>query len=156
MLARDFTVTTTCRGVRGAITADSNTSHDIVKATTQLMALMIRKNGIEPSDVASTIFTCTKDLDAVFPALAARQLGWNDVPLLCAHEIDVPDSLPKCIRVLIHWNTDMPQSEIEHIYVKEARRALRPDLEKLPPVDIDELEKWIEKYMQEANGNGVC
>lgn len=140
-----------CRGVRGATTADSNSREDILQATTQLLALMIRKNGIESSDVASAVFTTTKDLDAVFPALAARQLGWLDVPLLCTHEIDVPHSLEMCIRILIHWNTTNKQSEIDHIYVKEAV-ALRPDLsERLAPADLAELENWIEDYMGEAS-----
>jgi chorismate mutase len=109
---------------------------------------MIRKNEIESKDVASAVFTTTKDLDAVFPALAARQLGWLDVPLLCMHEIDVPNALEKGIRVLIHWNTSKEQSEIDHIYVKDAV-SLRPDLsERLAPADLAELEKWIEDYMQ--------
>jgi chorismate mutase len=78
--------------------------------------------------------------------LAARQLGWLDVPLMCGHEISVPGSLPLCIRVLLHWNTDKEQSEIEHVYVREANR-LRPDLTKLPAVDWDELENWISEHM---------
>ncbi len=97
--------------------------------------------------MASAIFTTTPDLDAEFPALAARQLGWLDVPLLCGHELSVPGSLPRCIRVLVHWNTDLAQSDIEHIYVRDAVR-LRPDLSKLPPVNWDELEAWINEQMQ--------
>ena len=144
-------MTSVCRGVRGATTADSNSREDILQATTQLLALMIRKNEISSGDIASAIFTTTKDLDAVFPALAARQLGWVDVPLLCMYEIDVPKSLPMCIRILIHWNTTKAQSEIEHIYVKEAV-ALRPELsERLSEADLAELEKWIEQYMQESS-----
>ena len=108
---------------------------------------MIRRNGIERTDVASAIFTTTPDLDAEFPALAARQLGWLDVPLLCGHEMSIPGSLPRCIRVLVHWNTDLAQSEIQHIYVRDAVR-LRPDLCKLPPVNWDELEAWISQQMQ--------
>jgi len=136
-----------CRGVRGATTSDSNTREDILQATTQLLALMIRKNGIASKDVASVIFTTTDDLDAVFPALAARQLGWVDVPLLCTHEIDVPESLRHCVRILIHWNTDRDQAKIEHIYIKDAV-ALRPELsERLSTADLAELEKWIEDYM---------
>ncbi len=135
-----------CRGVRGATTADDNTREAILTATRQLLALMIRINSIEPEHVASAIFSLTRDLDAEFPALAARQLGWLDVPLLCTYEVDVPGSLRRCVRVLIHWNTDKPQSEIRHIYVKDAER-LRPDLCKLPPVDMPELEKWIADQM---------
>jgi monofunctional chorismate mutase len=89
----------------------------------------------------------TPDLDAEFPALAARQLGWLDVPLLCSHEIAVPGSLHHCIRVLVHWNTDRPQSEIQHIYIRDAVK-LRPDLSKLPPVNWEELEDWIGEQMK--------
>jgi chorismate mutase len=135
-----------CRGVRGATTADGNTRDDILTATRQLLALMIRINGIEPEQVASAVFSLTRDLDAEFPALAARQLGWLDVPLLCTYEVDVPGSLRRCVRVLIHWNTDKPQHEIRHVYVKDAER-LRPDLSKLPPVDMEELERWIAEQM---------
>lgn len=135
-----------CRGVRGATTVERNDREEILAATRQLLALMIRRNGIDAKDVASAIFSTTRDIDAEFPALAARQLGWLDVPLMCAHEISVPGSLPRCIRVLIHWNTDKPQHEIQHIYVKEANR-LRPDLTKLPAVDWEELEAWINEQM---------
>jgi len=107
---------------------------------------MIRRNGIERTDVASAIFTTTPDLDAEFPALAARQLGWLDVPLLCGHEMSIPGSLPRCIRVLVHWNTELQQSEIQHIYIRDAVK-LRPDLCKLPPVNWDELEAWIGEQM---------
>lgn len=131
-----------CRGVRGATTVTENTRDAILLATRQMLALMIRRNGIEPADIGSALFTVTKDLDAEFPALAARQLGWLEVPLLCGYEISVTGSLPQCIRVLVHWNTDRPQSDIEHVYIHEAVR-LRPDLSKLPPVDWEELESWI-------------
>jgi chorismate mutase len=135
-----------CRGVRGATTIERNEREEVLLATRQLLALMIRQNGIDPRDVASALFSTTPDIDAEFPALAARQLGWLDVPLLCGHEMAVPGSLPLCIRVMIHWNTDKPQSEIEHIYVREANR-LRPDLSKLPAVDWEELEAWINEHM---------
>ncbi len=136
-----------CRGVRGATTVHRNEREEILAATRQLLALMIRRNEIEPSDVASAVFTTTPDIDAEFPALAARQLGWLDVPLLCGHEMTVPGSLPLCIRVLLHWNTDKSQQEVEHIYLREAKR-LRPDLTKLPAVDWDELETWINEHMR--------
>lgn len=135
------------RGVRGATTADENSREAILRATRQLLALMIRLNDIEPSDVASAIFSTTLDLNSEFPALAARQLGWLDVPLLCTHEISVPGSLPMCVRVLVHWNTDKSQREIRHVYLKKAVQ-LRPDLSKLPPVDMDELEAWISHQME--------
>lgn len=137
-----------CRGVRGATTVLKNDREEILTATRQLLALMVRRNGIEKQDVASAIFTTTVDLDAEFPALAARQLGWLDVPLLCGHELDVPGSLPLCIRVLVHWNTDRAQNEIEHIYIRDAVR-LRPDLSNLPPVNWEELETWIAEQMHE-------
>jgi chorismate mutase len=135
-----------CRGVRGATTAEANTREEILTCTRQLLALMIRANGIEPEDVGSAVFSLTRDLDAEFPALAARQLGWLDVPLLCTYEVDVPGSLRRCVRILVHWNTDKEQSAIQHIYIKEAVR-LRPDLSKLPPVDFAELERWIAEQM---------
>lgn len=139
-----------CRGVRGATTIEHNQREEILSATRQLLALMIRTNDIDHRDVASALFTTTPDVDAEFPALAARQLGWLDVPLLCGHEMTVPGSLPLCIRVLLHWNTEKPQKEIEHIYLREAKR-LRPDLIKIPAVDLEELEKWIEQQMGEAS-----
>jgi len=136
----------TCRGVRGATTVEENSRESILRNARQLLALMIRLNGIESEDVSSAIFSVTPDLNAEFPALAARQLGWFDVPLLCTNEIAVPDSLPRCVRILVNWNTAKPQSAIAHVYIKEARQ-LRPDLSKLPPVDFEELEAWIVEYM---------
>ncbi len=138
-----------CRGVRGATTAEDNTSAEILKATRQLLALMIRQNGIRAEDVCSAIFSTTSDLDAEFPALAARQLGWLEASLMCVHELDVPDSLRRCIRVLLHWNTDKPASEMVHVYIKEAAR-LRPDRSNLPPVDWRELEDWIAEHSNEV------
>ena len=135
-----------CRGVRGATTAEDNSAEEILRATRQLLAVMIRQNGIVEADVASAIFTTTTDLDAEFPALAARQLGWLSVALMCGHELDVPGSLRRCVRILLHWNTDKPPDEIVHVYIKEAA-GLRPDRCKLPPVDWDELENWIAEHL---------
>jgi chorismate mutase len=135
-----------CRGVRGATTADGNAPEEILKATRQLLALMIRQNGIREEDIASAIFTTSGDLDAEFPALAARQLGWLDTAMLCLHELDVPGSLRRCIRILLHWNTDKPADQIVHVYIKDAA-DLRPDLYKLPPVDWEELEGWISAHL---------
>jgi chorismate mutase len=126
---------------------EANTRDEILTNTRQLLALMIRANRIEADDVASATFSLTSDLNAEFPALAARQLGWLDVPLLCTYEVDVPGSLRKCIRIMLHWNTETPQQEIRHVYIKEATR-LRPDLSKLPPVDFEDLERWIAEQMQ--------
>ena len=139
-------MTKVCRGVRGATTADGNTREDILTASIQLLALMIRLNDIDPEDVSSAIFTVTRDLNAEFPALAARQLGWSHVPLLCSYEIDVPGSLSRCIRVLVNWNTEKTQKDIVHAYIKQAKQ-LRPDLRNLPPIDYAELEAWIAAYM---------
>jgi len=135
-----------CRGVRGATTADANTSESILEATRQLLALMIRQNEISAEDVASAVFTTTPDLDAEFPALAARQLGWLNVPMLCGHELAVPGSLPRCVRILLHWNTSKTAEEVVHVYIKQASR-LRPDLSELPPVDWVELERWIGRHL---------
>jgi chorismate mutase len=136
----------TCRGVRGATTVERNEREEILTATRQLLALMLRQNQIKSDDVASAIFTTTPDIDAEFPALAARQLGLLDVPLLCGHEMAVPGSLKLCVRILLHWNTDKAQSEVQHVYIREAQR-LRPDIQKLPPVDLEELEAWIKEQM---------
>jgi len=138
-----------CRGVRGASTADANTREAILEATRQLLALLIRQNGIEEKDVASVIFSTTRDLDAEFPALAVRQLGWFDVALMCVNELDVPGSLRQCIRILLHWNTEKASDEIVHVYIKEAA-SLRPDRSKLPPVDWAELEQWIAAHLNET------
>ena len=135
-----------CRGVRGATTVEVDDRDEILLATRQLLALMIRQNGIETSDLASAIFTVTKDLSSEFPALAARQLGWLEVPLMCGYEITVEGALPRCIRVLLHWNTEKSQSEIQHFYLHDAVK-LRPDLSKLPPVDFEELEQWIQSQL---------
>jgi len=116
-----------CRGVRGATTAAANTPEAILSATRELLEALVAANGLTPSDLASAIFTTTPDLNATFPARAARDLGWCNVALLCTHEMDVPGGLPRCIRVLLHWNTDKAASEIAHIYLREAK-SLRPDL----------------------------
>lgn len=141
-----------CRGVRGATTVECDEREEILKATRELLALVIHLNGIHPEDVASAIFTTTPDLHAAFPATAARQLGWLDVPLMCSHEIDVPGSLNKCIRVLIHWNTTTPQHDIQHVYLKEAQ-TLRPDKTVLlSSVDMAELNRWIEEQLKAWRG----
>ena len=138
--------TVVCRGVRGAVTVDRDEREEVLTATRQMLALLIRQNDIDPRDLASAQFTVTRDIQSEFPALAARQLGWAEVPLLCGYEISVDGSLPRCIRVLLHWNTTVSQDEIHHVYLRDAQR-LRPDLSKLPPVDFDELEQWINAQM---------
>jgi chorismate mutase len=116
-----------CRGIRGATTVDSDTVDDILRASKELLQVMIDANGVKPEDVACAIFTTTSDLDAAFPATAARQLGWTDVPLMCSKEIDVPGSLKGCIRILILYNTEKSADDIVHVYVKGASE-LRSDL----------------------------
>lgn len=116
-----------CRGVRGATTVDANTAEAIMEATRELLTRIVEVNGIAVEDVASAFFTVTGDLTAAFPAQAARQLGWRHVALLDAQEMAVPGSLPRCIRVLIHWNTSVPQAEVRHVYLRGAA-TLRRDL----------------------------
>ncbi len=148
---------TVCRGIRGATTVPANTREDILRETRRLLALMIHLNDIQPEDVASAILTTTPDLNAEFPALAARQLGWWNVPLLCGHEMNVPGQLPRVVRILIHWNTSKRQDEIVHVYLGDAVQ-LRPDHYRLPPIDWDEMEAWIEEQLhqfhQRTNNGG--
>lgn len=114
------------RGVRGATTVAANEPRAIREATRELLETLVRLNGIRPSDVASVWFTVTPDLDAEFPARAAREIGWDDVALICGTEIPVPGALAKCVRVLVHWNTDRPQSDVRHAFLRDAR-SLRPE-----------------------------
>ena len=116
------------RGIRGAITVAENSKEAILEATCALLGSILEANpDLHLEDIGSIFFTMTTDLNATYPALAARQLGWVQVPLLCAQEIPVPDGMPRCVRVLLHWNTTLPQSAIQHVYLGEAAR-LRPDL----------------------------
>jgi len=115
------------RGIRGAITAAANTRESIVAATDALLREIIAANQVIAEDIAAVFFTTTPDLNAEFPAAAARALGWNKVPLLCAHEMSVPGRLPACIRVLMLVNTKLAQSAVKHVYLEGAVR-LRPDL----------------------------
>jgi chorismate mutase len=116
-----------CRGVRGATTVDADDADAIVNATADLLRAIIEANGIEEEHVASVIFTTTPDLTAAYPARAARVVGWWQTALMGCQEMDVPSGLPKTIRVLIHWNTPKPLSEIIHVYMCGAEK-LRPDL----------------------------
>jgi chorismate mutase len=116
------------RGIRGATTVDRNSRDAILEATVELLQLLIMANDIQPEDVASAIFSTTPDLDAEFPAVAARRhFGWTHVALSCTHEMAVPGSLPMCLRILLHVNTDRTQEEVTHVYARGAR-VLRPDL----------------------------
>src|SRR5437870_10185337 len=116
----------TLRGLRGATTAAATTREAILEATAELLRVLQHANGFRPDDVESAIFTSSPDLTAEYPARAARLLGWHDVPLLGAAEVPVPDGLPRCIRVLLHFHTTKPQRELKHIYLREAAK-LRPD-----------------------------
>jgi len=118
----------TCRGIRGATTVRENSRSEILSATEELLRALIEANHLDPSEIASAIFTVTPDLDAAFPAEAARRMGWNRVPLLDTVAPHPPDGLPRCIRILIHWNTDRPPSTVRHIYLRDAV-GLRPDLQ---------------------------
>jgi chorismate mutase len=117
------------RGVRGATTVKHNTEEEILTAAEELFVKMIEKNEINPNDVASVFISTTEDIDAGFPAKGMRQLeGWKYVPVMCMREMPVPNSLKMCIRVMLHLNTDKDQTEIHHVYLREAH-ILRPDLE---------------------------
>ncbi|MFN2131761.1 MAG: chorismate mutase [Anaerolineae bacterium] len=118
---------TTCRGIRGATTVEVNEAEAILNATAELLEQIVAANDVCEEDVVSVIFTMTPDLDAVYPAVAARQLGWTHTALICTQEMAIAGSLPRCIRVLVHWNTDRPIDRVRHVYLREAR-TLRPDL----------------------------
>lgn len=115
------------RAIRGAITVERDDPALIRAATRELLEGLAARNALSPDRVISAIFTATHDLASEFPARAARELGWVDVPLLCAREIPVPGSLPRCIRVLLHVETDRAREHVEHVYLRDAA-ALRPDL----------------------------
>ncbi|GAE34557.1 chorismate mutase [Halalkalibacter akibai] len=116
------------RGIRGAITIKDNTDEEITNASMELIQELIKSNQIEPDKVAQVLFTVTEDITAAFPAKVLREFpGWSYVPVVCAKEIPVPGSLPKCIRVLLTVNTEVQQDQIHHAYLRDARK-LRPDL----------------------------
>jgi chorismate mutase len=116
------------RGVRGATTVVADNAEEVLEATRELLQAILKDNAFESfEEIGSIIFTTTPDLTATFPAESARAIGMSQVPLLCASEIAVPHAMPHCIRVLMHWNTDKPQAEIVHVYLREAKK-LRPDV----------------------------
>jgi len=115
------------RGLRGATTCASDTPEQIVDATQELLLLLMERNNLMHDDVVSVIFTTSRDLTSAFPATAARGVGFGDIPLLCASEIDVPGSMPLCIRVLMHVYTSRPRVGIRHVYLRNAQ-SLRDDL----------------------------
>ena len=112
---------TKVRGIRGATTADDNTKEAILDATRELLEDLVNTNGVVIDDIAAVTLTTTRDLNATFPAVAARKyLGWDDVALICGHEMDVPDAQPQCIRVLMLVNTDKSPRDITHVYLRDA------------------------------------
>jgi chorismate mutase len=113
------------RGIRGATTVEHNDKDEILKATRELLEVIVRLNGLRPEDIAYAWFTVTADLDAEFPAFAAREIGWTEVPLMCGREIPVPGAMARCIRVLIDWNTGRSQREVRHAFLHRAKE-LRP------------------------------
>src|SRR5215212_7801361 len=140
-------MTYACRGIRGATTADENTRESILDATREMLQRLIHENDIREEDIASAIFSTTPDLNAEFPAVAARALGWLDTALICTHEMAVPGSLERCIRVLVNWNTTRRADEIIHVYIRGARN-LRPERallshrsESISPANAHEAER---------------
>ena len=123
-----------CRGLRGATTARENSPAAILAATRELLERLVARNGLAVGDIASAFFTVSDDLDAAYPALAARELGWNEVALLCAREIPVPGGVARCIRVLLHINTTKGQGDLRHVYL-HAAAALRPGFTDDPPTE---------------------
>ena len=115
-----------CRGIRGATTTPANTAEEILEATTEMLRMVVRLNDLDTDDIASVIFTTTPDLTATFPAIAARAIGWTEVPLMCSHEMNVPGALMQAVRVLIHVNTTKSAAEIRHVYLNGAVQ-LRPE-----------------------------
>ncbi|MFP4200036.1 MAG: chorismate mutase [Clostridia bacterium] len=115
------------RAVRGAITVERDGAEEVLDATEEMLCRVVELNGIEEDAVVSVLFTVTPDLTSTFPAAAARKIGWTETPLMCAGEIPVPGALPRCIRLLLHFHTELAKDEIRHVYMKEAR-SLRPDL----------------------------
>jgi len=110
-----------CRGIRGATTVDDNTRKDTLAAAKELLQEMVQANGVQEEEIACIFFTTTPDVNRAFPAAAARELGLSQAPMLCGHEMNVPGSLPMCLRILILFNTEKGTEEIVHIYIKGAR-----------------------------------
>ena len=133
----------TCRGIRGAVCVETNDAAAIVAATREMLERVVADNDLAVEDIACVIFTATPDLDTAYPARAAREMGWMSTPLLCEQEMVVKGGMPRCIRALLLWNTDLPADQVRHVYLGKAR-ALRPDLSRQ---DIA-----TEEEMQEADG----
>ncbi|MEM7799492.1 MAG: chorismate mutase [Chloroflexota bacterium] len=152
--------TVVCRGVRGATSVSNDDEDMMLAATRELLLTLVHENRMHPSEIASMWLTTTPDLTACFPALAARQIGWYDVPMLCAHEMSVPGALPRVIRVMINWNTVKSQGDIKHVYLRECVR-LRPDKVRVPPITREDAEVYLRRmglkdlsYLEWFSSNG--
>ena len=117
------------QAIRGATTSPSNSSEEILTATTEMLDLIIKENSLKVEDIISAFFTTTQDLNAEFPPVAARKIGWVNVALMCAHEMKVPGALQKCIRVMVHVNTDKNPTDIVNIYLRDAANLRKRELE---------------------------
>ena len=117
-----------CRGLRGATTAEDNTKEAVLEATKDLLERLVEANDLLTEDLAATFFTTSPDLNAEFPAAAARQMGWEYVPLICGHEMNVPGGLPLCIRVMVLVNTEKRQEEMTHLYLRDAKNLRSRDV----------------------------
>lgn len=141
-----------CRALRGATLVGANEPEDILGRTRRLLAVMAHVNQIDSQDIAAAFFTATDDLNAVFPAAAARQIGWTDVPVMCAREIDVSGAPRRCVRVMLLWNTKKQQRDLVNVYL-EGAGDLRPDEPALPSVDWEAIDRWIEERRCEYENN---
>lgn len=130
------------RGVRGAISVSRDDADEVLKATRRLLLTIVEQNNIKAEDLASVWLTTTPDIVSCFPAIAARQIGWVDVPLICAHEMSVQGAMPLVIRVMMHWNTTKSQQEIHHIYLGETVK-LRPDKVHVPAISDEEMANYM-------------
>jgi chorismate mutase len=118
---------TAVRALRGATTIDADTAEDVRERTITLLREMIERNGVDHEDIISVLFTATDDIHSMFPASAARDIGFGDIPLICARELDIVDATPRCIRVLMHLTTDRDRAQLRHVYL-EGASGLRDDL----------------------------
>jgi len=130
------------RGVRGAISVTADEVDKVLEATRRLLLTLVGQNGIDSRDIASVWLTTTQDITSCFPAIAARQIGWVDVPLICAHEMSVEGAMPLVVRVMVHWNTTKSQKEIHHIYLGETVK-LRPDKVHVPAISDEEIANYM-------------
>lgn len=120
-------MTLAVRALRGATTIDTDTADEVRARTIALLEQMLERNGVEHDDIISVLFTATDDIHSMFPASAARDIGFGDIPLICARELDITDATPRCIRVLLHLTTTRSRSELRHVYL-EGASGLRDDL----------------------------